>query len=351
MTSQSDDPGEATSGSVGRNAASLAVESASTQTERAFILSMSRNNRWMLAFSVAIAFVGLAGAALLVIILAKQLGVMSAQLEQMQAAVGQTERLIGDFHHMADVAAQSTDIARQANETNKQILSVDRRAWIAPKGADLVGTFEAGKPLAFTVSYGNTGKEPATDLAINGIGALAPAPANGAWETFVVSQNQSCQGSRPSPAGPWSFPRRSTRTAIACPLAPASSTPRLSPAPRSSTSKVALPMTPRATPMSRPTASICGPMPACRPRTGLSGLAQAGLTPIEDADGAGAFADLQLKNGSSRSMASASLGVPAAKQRRKNCSPPAPNALPGARPTRCPARVAITRALIDPTVT
>lgn len=206
MTSQSDDPGEATSGSAGRNAASLAVESARTQTERAFILSMSRNNRWMLAFSVAIAFVGLAGAALLVIILAKQLGVMSAQLEQMQAAVGQTERLIGDFHHMADVAAQSTDIARQANETNKQILSVDRRAWIAPKGADLVGALEAGKPLAFTVSYGNTGKEPATNLAINGIGALAPAPANGAWETFAVSQNQSCQGIETIADGPVVFP-------------------------------------------------------------------------------------------------------------------------------------------------
>jgi hypothetical protein len=193
MTSHSEGAGE------GRSAASLAAEQARAQTERAFIQSMSRNNRWMLAFSVAIAFVGLAGAALLALTLVKQLGVMNAELAQMQAAVGQTERLIGDFHRMADVAAQTS-------ETNKELLAVDRRAWIAPKSADLAGAVEAGKPLAFTVSYGNTGKEPATNLAISGVGSLTPAPANGAWDTFVVAENQACQGIATIADGPVVFP-------------------------------------------------------------------------------------------------------------------------------------------------
>jgi len=206
MSDPSDVPGEAPSSGTARGAASLAVEQARVQTERAFIQSMSRNNRWMLVFSVAIAGVGLAGAALLALTLVKQLGVMSAELEQMQAAVGQTERLIGDIHHMADAASQATDIARQANETNKELLAVDRRAWIAPKSADLAGPVEAGKPLAFTVTYGNTGKEPATDLAISGVGSLTPAPANGAWDTFVVSENQACQGIATIADGPVVFP-------------------------------------------------------------------------------------------------------------------------------------------------
>ena len=200
MTSQSDGPGE------GRSSASFSVESARSQTERAFVEGINRNNRWMMGFSVVIAFAGLAGAALLVIVMARQLSVMGVQLDQMRTAVGQTERLIGEFHRMADAASQATDVARQANETNKELLAVDRRAWIAPKGADLVGTVEAGKPLAFTVSYGNTGKEPATDLAINGVGALAPAPANGAWETLVVNENQACQGIETIADGPVVFP-------------------------------------------------------------------------------------------------------------------------------------------------
>lgn len=200
MTNQSDVSGE------GRNAASLAVESARAKTERAFIESMSRNNRWMLAFSVAIAFVGLAGAALVALTLVKQLGVMNGELAEMQASIGQTERLLGDIRQLADAASAATDMARQANETNKELLAVDRRAWIAPKSADLVGTVEAGKPLAFTVSYGNTGKEPATDLAVSGVGSLAPAPANGAWDTFAVSENQACQGIETIADGPVVFP-------------------------------------------------------------------------------------------------------------------------------------------------
>jgi len=200
MTNQSDDPGE------GRSAATFSAESARTQTERAFVESLNRNNRWMMAFSVVIAFAGLAGAALLVIILARQLSVMGVELDQMRAAVGQTERLIGEIHRMADAASQATDVARQANETNKELLAVDRRAWVAPKSADLAGTVEAGKPLAFTISYGNTGKEPATNLAISGVGALAPAPANGAWETLVVGENQACQGIETIADGPVVFP-------------------------------------------------------------------------------------------------------------------------------------------------
>jgi hypothetical protein len=200
MTNQSEGPGE------GRNAASLSVELARSQTERAFVESLNRNNRWMMGFSVVIAFAGLAGAALLVIIMARQLSVMGAELGQMRTAVGQTERLIGEFRRMSDAASQATDVARQANETNKELLAVDRRAWIAPKSADLAGAVEAGKPLAFTVTYGNTGKEPATDLAISGVGALAPAPANGAWETLVVGENQACQGIQTIADGPVVFP-------------------------------------------------------------------------------------------------------------------------------------------------
>jgi hypothetical protein len=200
MTNQSDVPGE------GRTAASQAVESARSRTERAFVESMSRNNRWMLAFSVAIAFVGLAGAALLALTLVKQLGVMNAELAEMQASVGQTERLIGVFHQLADAASQATVMAREANETNTELLAVDRRAWIAPKSAELAGTVEAGKPLAFTVSYGNTGKEPATDLGVSGVGALTPAPANGAWDAFRVSENQACQGIETVADGPVVFP-------------------------------------------------------------------------------------------------------------------------------------------------
>lgn len=207
MTDQSNTPDDPTAGSgTSRSSAAQTAEAARQQTERAFIESMSRANRWMIAFSVGLAFVGLAGVALLVVVLDRQLGVMRAQLDQMQVAVGQTERAIGDFHHMADVAAASTEVARQANETNTQILAVDRRAWIAPKGADLAGPVEVGRPLAFTVSYGNTGREPATDLAVSGVGALAPAPANGAWDGFVVSQNQSCQGIATIADGPVVFP-------------------------------------------------------------------------------------------------------------------------------------------------
>lgn len=205
MTDQVEPPAEAVAASS-RSGAAQTVEAARLQTERAFILSMSRANRWMIGFSVGLAFVGLAGVALLILFLAKQLGVMSAELNQMQTTIGQTQQALTEFHRMSELATQANDIARQANTTNQAILAADRRAWLAPKEANLVGTLEAGKPLAFTVSYGNTGKEPATNVAVSGVGALAPAPANGAWEIFAVSQNQACQGIATIADGPVVYP-------------------------------------------------------------------------------------------------------------------------------------------------
>jgi hypothetical protein len=205
MTDQVETPTEAVA-AASRSGAAQTVEAARLQTERAFILSMSRANRWMVGFSVGLAFVGLAGVAMMVVFLAKQLGVMSAQLDQMRTNTTQTQQALADVHRMGELIGQANDLARQANSTNQAILAADRRAWLAPKEADLVGTLEAGKPLAFTVSYGNTGKEPATNVAVSGVGALAPAPANGAWETFAVSQNQACQGIATIADGPVVYP-------------------------------------------------------------------------------------------------------------------------------------------------
>ena len=205
MTEQAGTPAE-TNAAASRSGAAQTAEAARLQTERAFILSMSRANRWMIGFSVGLAFVGLAGVALLILFLAKQLGVMTTELAQMQTTINQTQQALAEFHRMSELATQANDIARQANATNQAILAADRRAWLAPKAADLVGTLEAGKPLAFTVSYGNTGKEPATNVAVSGVGALAAAPANGAWETFAVAQNQACQGIATIADGPVVYP-------------------------------------------------------------------------------------------------------------------------------------------------
>jgi|ERR1039458_2944369 hypothetical protein len=87
----------------------------------------------------------------------------------------QIDRLIAQQQRTADAMEQSLSRAKESMEASErqskaaldagiEQSNMDRRAWIAPVTAGLIGDFSVGKSAAIGIQYTNVGKEPAFDV-------------------------------------------------------------------------------------------------------------------------------------------------------------------------------------------
>ena len=89
-----------------------------------------------------------------------QLAAMEAQLKEMKSSGEQTDALIKIYTRLADATAKSADAATKQSENSDRSLIEAQRAWVGPQDANIENPV-AFAPLKITVSYNNTGRQPA----------------------------------------------------------------------------------------------------------------------------------------------------------------------------------------------
>ncbi len=85
--------------------------------------------------------------------------VMHAQLEEIRSSSTQTDKLIA-------ASTVQSEASKISAETARQTLIASQRAWLGPNDAKLDGTPVVGKKLNVFISFHNTGKEPARNVAL-----------------------------------------------------------------------------------------------------------------------------------------------------------------------------------------
>jgi hypothetical protein len=78
-----------------------------------------------------------------------------------QGQLTEMKRAGGDTHDLAVAATKQADNASTANELEKNAQIANFRAWLGPNDAKLDGPITKGQPVKYTISYQNTGREPA----------------------------------------------------------------------------------------------------------------------------------------------------------------------------------------------
>lgn len=82
-------------------------------------------------------------------------------------------------------------------------LKTEQRAWIAPRGAAIIGSVQRGETIEFEVTYENTGKQPAFNVANpRTFGTMeVPLDSRGTayWEKMTLPENRFCDFAKKLP--------------------------------------------------------------------------------------------------------------------------------------------------------
>ena len=81
--------------------------------------------------------------------------------------------------------------------TTDDTLKTEQRAWIAPRGAEIIGSVRRGETIEYEILYENTGKQPAFNVANpRTFGVLdVPLDSRGTayWENMTLPVNMFCE--------------------------------------------------------------------------------------------------------------------------------------------------------------
>jgi hypothetical protein len=151
-----------------------------------------------------------------------QAHIFSGQLEEMQSASKQTEQLISANGKLAETGTQQAAAAvKQAEATDKQanalVQSADvsregmilaQRAWVGPNNAAFTAEPAIGAPIDITVSYQNTGRQPALQFLTSAdvIPTTEEEDRNGKFPQRLSLYLERCKNTNEWPGGSVAYP-------------------------------------------------------------------------------------------------------------------------------------------------
>jgi hypothetical protein len=128
--------------------------------------------------------------------------IFSGQLEEMKSAGVQTNKLIGANAKLAEAAGKQADAAQKQAQAlvdsakvahDNMILA--ERAWVGPNNAAFSAEPAVGKPIDITITYQNTGRQPALNFvsSITAFPATAAEDANGTAAGAIMQYMTACK--------------------------------------------------------------------------------------------------------------------------------------------------------------
>jgi hypothetical protein len=105
----------------------------------------------------------------------------------------QSRRLADAAELSARTSEKTANAATTSAETVREEYVANQRAWIAPMGMVLAEPVEKDKPIEFTLTYPNTGKEPARNVAhISASRGTVPPTAGHSWTEIKGGPGEMC---------------------------------------------------------------------------------------------------------------------------------------------------------------